>query len=114
MVCELVCAPVIASCPVTLGDHCSAGGPRPQSEDVSNLLLGLLVVQDIQLGGVVALLPLLAPQTSPGASTSWSRVAGLVRTMAGVGVLLVLARVCFSPHMERCFRWVSHCGGLNW
>lgn len=61
-------------------------------------------MQDIQLGGIVALLPLLASQSAPGAATAWNRMAGLAKTVCGVGVLVMLARVCSSPRMERFFR----------
>ena len=69
----------------------------------------MLVVQDIQLGAIVALLPLLASHTG----TSWNRGVGLVKAVGGVSVLVVMARVCFSPRMERLLRWVSPCDGLK-
>ncbi|XP_061426200.1 transmembrane and coiled-coil domain-containing protein 3 [Lethenteron reissneri] len=79
-----------------------AAGARPDKEgdgDYSSMLLGILVVQDMQLSVIIALMPTLAQAgTAHPASALWEwvRVSGLVgrvlASMAGVLLLCVLLR----------------------
>ena len=62
-------------------------------------------MQDIQLGGIIALLPLAAMSTDDTESfISLTRVVDLMKAGFGVGLLLVIPRLLMNPVVERAFR----------
>ena len=60
-------------------------------------------MQDMQLGAIIALLPLAATSMGDTAS-SLARVADLLKALLGLVLLLLIPRILITHVAERCFR----------
>ena len=78
----------------------------PMAEYPSNLM-GLLVMQDIQLGAMMALLPLFGDFSHSSSHPYLVRLLIVLQTVIGVVLMLILAKLCSNPLMERVFRFVE-------
>ena len=74
-------------------------------------LNGLLVMQDIQLGTLVALIPLFADR--PASVGGWNIAAlfygflQLLQTLCGFFLLVIIARQLTTRMLERFYRYTS-------
>lgn len=80
------------------------------TDDVAGHLNGLLVMQDIQLGTLVAIIPLFADR--PASLGSWNVAAilygflQLLRTLCGFCLLVIIARQLTTRMLEKFYRYI--------
>lgn len=87
----------------------------PETEsDVSTSLVGILVMQDVQLGTLMALMPFFVEsKSSPGETQRtvplW--VLQLLQVLFGFTFLLITTTGLATRKLDRFYRWVCVCGG---
>ena len=82
-------------------------GTNTNDAGYSGPLMGILVVQDVQLGALIAMIPLLCFQTASGVAFS-RLLQGVVILCVTILCLLLLCRIVSLFVIDRLFRFVRH------
>ena len=80
-------------------------GTNSNDAGYSGPLMGILVVQDVQLGALIAMIPLLCFQTASGVAFS-RLLRGVVILCITILCLLLLCRIVSLFVIDRLFRFV--------
>ena len=88
---------------------CPYSIPDPEL-DISTSLVGILVMQDVQLGILMAVMPFFMEEEVHSAKSSWTIPSGvlhLVQVMLGFTFLLLTTRGLTTRKLDRFYRCVA-------